>query len=87
MNPTQRRKEPSNGEVLVSLLNPLIKLYLKLMPVFFIYVNQYIIGGFAYLFFCFFKLLEIVRSHLFPSNRKVFPREAPELADSKNKIQ
>lgn len=40
MNPTQRRKEPSNGEDLVSLFNPLIKLYLKLISIFFIYVNQ-----------------------------------------------
>lgn len=82
--PTQKKKEPSNGEVLVSLLLPLIKLYLKLMSVFSIYASQQII---CCLFVCIFELFEIVRSHLFASSRKVFPKEASGLADSRSRTQ
>lgn len=63
MNPTQRRREPRDAEIVMSLLSPLIKLYLKLnMPRFFIYVNQQITWDFIVVVYL-LNPFEIVRSH------------------------
>lgn len=77
MNSTQRRKELSDREVQVPFSNPLIQLYLKQMScllhlceptnyLVFLFVGWLIRFGFG----CSLNLFEILRSHLFASNRK-----------------
>ena len=56
-------------------------------PVSFFCVSQQIPLFSFFVFLCSFNLFEMVRSHLFASNRKVFLRESPGLADSRIRTQ
>lgn len=79
MNPTQRRREPRDAETMMSLLSPLIKLYLKLnIPGFLNLCDTTNYLGFVVVV-SLFNPFERVRSHLFSGGRQFFPGESPRL--------